>query len=92
MDAHTSSLVPRCRDIAAIVRLHPALIETPTPDNFAVAMGYRFSKENWGKITEVGSLTVHLFEMASYADAWSAIERRWEMEDYSVCTCAYPEF
>ena len=84
--------MPRCRDVAAIVRLHTALIETPTPENFAAAIGYRFSKENWAKITEVGSLTVHLFDMAAYADAWSAIERRWAMGDYSVCTCTYPEF
>ena len=87
-DAHSSGMIPRWRDMAAIVATKLALIEAPPPESLAAAQPALFSGVDWGKIS-AGALTVHFFDMITFADAWAAIERRWAAGDYSVRTRAY---
>ena len=86
-DAHSSGMIPRWRDMAAIVATKLVLIETPPPESLA-AMPALFSGVDWGKIG-AGALTAHFFDMIVFADAWAAIERRWADGDYSVRARAY---
>ena len=81
-------MVPRWRDVAAIIATKLALIEAPPPESLAAAMPATFSGVDWAKISG-GTLTVHLFDMITFANAWAAIERRWADGDYSVRTRAY---
>ena len=87
-DAHSSGMIPRWRDMAAIVATKLALIEAPPPESLAAANPALFSGVDWAKIS-AGTLTHHLFDMIVFADAWAAIERRWADGDYSVRTRAY---
>ena len=87
-DAHSSGMVPRWRDMAAIIATKLALIEAPPPESLAAANPALFSGVDWAKIS-TGTLTVHFFDMITFADAWVAIERRWADGDYSVRTRAY---
>ena len=87
-DAHSSGMIPRWRDMAAIVATKLALIEAPPPESLAVASPAIFSGVDWVKISG-GALTVHFCDMITFADAWAAIERRWADGDYSVRTRAY---
>ena len=91
-DAHSSGMIPRWRDMAAIVATKLALIETPPPESLAAAnpalFSGMFSGVDWAKIS-AGTLTMHFFDMITFADAWAAIERRWADGDYSVRTRAY---
>jgi hypothetical protein len=82
-DVHTSSTIPRWRDMAAILSTKLALIETPPPESLAT-LGPWAAAVDWAKITS-GVLTMPLFDMAVFADAWAPIERRWADGDYSVC-------
>ena len=87
-DAHSSGMIPRWRDMAAIVATKLALIEAPPPESLAAANPAQFSGVDWAKIS-AGALTMHFFDMIAFADAWAAIERRWADGDYSVRTRAY---
>ena len=87
-DAHSSGMVPRWRDMAAIIATKLALIEAPPPESLAAAFPAVFSGVDWAKIG-AGSLTVHFSGMIAFADAWAAIEQRWADGDYSVRTRAY---
>ena len=87
-DAHSSGMIPRWRDMAAIVATKLALIEAPPPESLAAAYPALFSGVDWGKILG-GALTALFFDMITFADAWAAIERRWADGDYSVRTRAY---
>jgi hypothetical protein len=82
-DAHSNGMIPRWRDMAAIVAIKLALIEAPPPESLAAANPAQFSGVDWGKIG-AGALTVHFYDMIVFADAWAAIERRWADGDYSV--------
>ena len=82
-DAHSSGMIPRWRDMAAIVATKLALIEAPPPESLAAANPALFSGVDWAKISG-GALTIHFYDMITFADAWAAIERRWAEGDYSV--------
>ena len=86
--AHSSGMVPRWRDMAAIIATKLALIEAPPPESLAMANPAAFSGVDWAKIS-AGTLTQHFIDMITFADAWAAIERRWADGDYSVRTRAY---
>jgi hypothetical protein len=81
-DAHTSGMVPRWRDMAAIITTKTALIEPPPPESLA-ALGPWAAAVDWAKIYN-NTLTLPLFDMVAFVDAWTAIERRWADGDYSV--------
>jgi hypothetical protein len=81
-DAHTSGLIPRWRDMAAIIATKLALIEAP-PVAVLAAANPAWSPVDWARISS-GTLTVFLFDMVTFADAWAAIEQRWTDGDYSV--------
>jgi hypothetical protein len=87
-DAHSSGMIPRWRDVAAIVATKLALIEAPPPESLAAAVPATFSGVDWAKIW-AGALTMPFLDMITFADAWAAIERRWAVGDYSVRTRAY---
>jgi hypothetical protein len=82
-DAHSSGMIPRWRDMAAIIATKLALIEVPPPESLAAANPAQFSGVDWAKISG-GALTYHFLDMITFADAWAAIERRWAEGDYSV--------
>ena len=82
-DAHSSGMIPRWRDMAAIIATKLALIEAPPPESLAAANPALFSGVDWAKIS-AGTLTAQLFDIITFADAWAAIERRWADGDYSV--------
>ena len=82
-DAHSSGMIPRWRDMAAIIATKLALIEAPPPESLAAANPAQFSGVDWAKIS-AGTLTYHFYDMIAFADAWAAIERRWADGDYSV--------
>ena len=88
-DAHSSGMIPRWRDMAAIIATKLALIEAPPPESLAAANPALFSSEvDWAKIS-AGTLVSHFMEMITFADAWVPIERRWADGDYSVRMRAY---
>lgn len=87
-DAYSSGMVPRWRDMAAIIRTKTALIEAPPPESLATA-NPAWSEVDWAKIG-MGALVVHLFDMVAFTDAWAAIERRWAAGDYLVMQPAIP--
>jgi hypothetical protein len=82
-DAHSSGMIPRWRDMAAIIATKLALIEAPPPESLAAAHPAQFSGVDWAKISG-GALTIHFYDMITFADAWAAIEQRWAHGDYSV--------
>ena len=81
-DAHTCGMVPRWRDMAAIITTKTALIEPPPPESLAT-LGSWAAAVDWAKIYN-NTLTYPLFDMVTFVDAWAAIERRWANGDYSV--------
>jgi hypothetical protein len=87
-EAHSSGMIPRWRDMAAIVATKLALIEAPPPESLVAANPAQFSGVDWEKIS-AGTLTHHFVDMITFADAWAAIEQRWADGDYSVRTRAY---
>jgi hypothetical protein len=86
-DAHTSGMIPRWRDMAAIISTKIALIEVPPPEKLAAVVPV-WSVVDWVKIS-AGTLTNRLIDLVTDADAWVAIERRWSDGDYSVRTQVY---
>jgi hypothetical protein len=77
-DAHSSGMVPRWRDMATIITTKIALIEAPPPESLPFS-----SAVDWAKIYK-NNLMISLLDMVAFADAWTAIERWWAIEDYSV--------
>jgi hypothetical protein len=62
-DAHSSGMVPRWRDMAAIIATKLALIEAPPPESLAAANPALFSSGvDWAKIS-AGTLTSHFFDV-----------------------------
>jgi hypothetical protein len=68
--------------MAAIIATKLALIEAP-PVAVLAAANPAWSPVDWARISS-GTLTVFLFDMVTFADAWAAIEQRWTDGDYSV--------
>ena len=78
-DAHSSGMIPRWRDMAAIIATKLALIEAPPPESLARTLPVL----DWAKIY-ANNLVGPLIDMVVFADAWVPIERRWADGDYSV--------
>jgi hypothetical protein len=75
MEAHTSCIAPRYRDVAAILSTKTALMEPPPPaylDGVFPADGV-----DWTKFS-LGTLSWHMSDLGSFAHAWAPLERRWE--------------
>jgi hypothetical protein len=75
IEAHGGCIVPRWREIAAILSTKTALMEPPPPsylDGVFPADGL-----DWTKFSG-GTLSYHMFDMAAFVYAWAPLERRWE--------------
>ena len=75
IEAHTSCIAPRFREIAAILSTKPALMENPPAsylDGTFPADGI-----DWTKFS-AGTLSYHMWDMGTFAHAWAPLERRWE--------------
>ena len=79
MDAFAGVIIPNWSAVAAIIKDHMALIETPPPDSLAKF----FPGLDWPSISS-GSLTLHLFDFVASADAWVALERKWAAGNFTV--------
>ena len=81
IEAHTSCIAPRYREIVAILSTKSALMENPPAshlDGVFPADGI-----DWTKFSS-GTLSVHMYDMAAFAHAWAPLERRWEAGGASV--------
>jgi hypothetical protein len=81
IEAHTSCIAPRYRDIAAILETKSALMENPPPSYLGgvfLAAGI-----DWTKFSG-GTLSYHMFDMGAFAHTWAPLERRWEAEGAAV--------
>jgi hypothetical protein len=77
IEAHTSCIAPRYRDVAAILATKSALIEQPPPSYLDGV--YPADGVDWTKFSS-GTLSFHMSDMAAFAHAWAPLERRWEAE------------
>jgi hypothetical protein len=75
IEAHTSSIVPRYRDVAAILSTKSALIENPPPSHLNGV--FPEGVPDWAKFGG-GSLSGNMMDMAAFTYAWAPLERRWE--------------
>ena len=75
IEAHASCIAPRYRDVTAILSTKSALIENPPPSYLDGP--YPADGVNWTKFSG-GSLSYHMFDMATFAHAWAPLEQRWE--------------
>jgi hypothetical protein len=75
IEAHTSCIAPRHRDVAAILTTKSALIELP-PVSFLDGL-YPDGVADWTKFS-AGALSWPLHDMGGFAHAWAPLERRWE--------------
>jgi hypothetical protein len=85
IEAHTSFIAPRYRDVAAILSTKSALMEPPPPsylDGLYPADGV-----DWTKFTGT-SLSTPSIDMGPFAHAWAPLERRWEAGGASNSTHA----
>ena len=73
MEAHAGCIAPRYRDVVTILSTKSALMEQPPPSYVdgvfpdGVADLTKFS---------AGSLSMHMFDMGTFAHAWAPLERR----------------
>jgi hypothetical protein len=81
IEAHTSCIAPRYREIAVILSTKSALIENP-PVSYLDGV-YPADGVDWTKLSG-GSLSHHMFDMAVFAHAWAPLERRWEAEGAAI--------
>jgi hypothetical protein len=75
IEAHTSCIAPRYRDVTTILSTKSALMEPPPPsylDGVFSADGV-----DWTKFAG-GSLSYHMCDMAAFAHVWASLERCWE--------------
>jgi hypothetical protein len=75
IEAHTSCIAPRYREVAAILATKSALMEPPPPsylDGVCPA-----GVADWTKFSQ-GTLSTTMFDMGTFAHAWAPLERRWE--------------
>jgi hypothetical protein len=75
IEAHTSCIAPRYREIAAILSTKTALMENP-PASYLDGV-YPAAGVVWTKFSQ-GTLSMPLFDMAAFAHTWAPLERRWE--------------
>jgi hypothetical protein len=81
IEAHTSCIAPRYRDIAVILSTKSALMENP-PASYLDGV-HPAGVTDWTKFS-AGSLSYHMYDMAAFAHAWAPLERRWEAEGAAV--------
>jgi hypothetical protein len=92
IDAHAGCIAPRYREIATILSTKSALMEPP-PASYVDGV-FPDGVADWTKFSS-GSLSFHMFDMGTFAHAWSPLERRWEMggapattvRSSAVCDC-----
>jgi hypothetical protein len=71
MEAHTSCIAPRWREIAAILSTKLALWPASFLDG-----AFPNGVADWTKFSS-RSLSFHMFDLAAFAHAWVPLERRW---------------
>jgi hypothetical protein len=76
IEAHTSCIAPRYRDVAAILATKSALMENPPPSYLDVI--FPADGIDWTKFSS-GTLSHHMYPMAAFAHVWASLERRWEV-------------
>ena len=82
IEAHTSCIAPRHRDVAAILTTKSALIENPPPSYLDGVFPHGVA--DWTKFSG-GSLSNYMSnDMGAFAHAWAPLERRWEVEGAAV--------
>jgi hypothetical protein len=81
VEAHTSCIAPRYREVAAILSTKSALMESPP----ASYLDGPFPADgiDWTKFSG-GTLSYHMYDMAAFTYAWAPLERRWEAEGAAV--------
>jgi hypothetical protein len=84
IEAHTSCIAPRYRDVAAILSTKSALMELP-PASYLDGI-YSADGVDWTK-SSGGTLAHHMIDMAAFARAWAPLERRWEAAGAAVAMC-----
>jgi hypothetical protein len=62
--------------MTAIIATKLALIEAPPPESLATVNPAQFSGVDGAKIS-AGALTMHFFDMTTFADAWAARTTRY---------------
>jgi hypothetical protein len=77
IEAYTSCIAPRWRDVAAILSTKSALMENP-PASFFDGV-YPANGVDWTKFSG-GTLSFHMFDMGAFVHAWAPRERRGEAE------------
>jgi hypothetical protein len=77
IEAHTSCIAPRYREVAAILSTKSALMEPP-PSSYLDA-AYPADGVDWTKFSQ-GSLSTTMVDMGAFTHAWAPLERRWEAE------------
>ena len=75
IEAHTSFIAPRYRDVAAILATKSALMEPP-PASYLDGV-FPHGVADWTKFSH-GTLSFHMYDLAAFAHAWAPLERRWE--------------
>jgi hypothetical protein len=75
IEAYTSCIVPRYREVAAILETKSALMENPPPSYLDGI--FPDGVADWTKFS-AGTLSSHMVDMAAFAHAWAPLERRWE--------------
>jgi hypothetical protein len=81
IEAHTSCIAPRYRDVATIFSTKSALMENP-PASYLDGV-YSADGIDRTKFSS-GTLSYHMFDMGAFAHAWAPLERRWEAEGAAV--------
>jgi hypothetical protein len=74
IEAHTSCIAPRYREVAAILANKSALMEQPPP---SFLDGVFPDGLDWTKFLS-GTLSYPMLDMGAFAHAWAPLERRWE--------------
>ena len=75
IEAHAGCIAPRYCEIATILSTKSALMEPPPPSFFDGV--YPDGVADWTKFS-AGSLSNHMYDMGTFAHAWTPLERRWE--------------
>jgi hypothetical protein len=87
VEAHSSGMAPRWREVAKILSTKSALMEQPPP-RFLDSV-FPGDLADWTKFS-AGSTSFHYYDMAAFAYAWAPLERRWEADDFSLMQPAQP--
>jgi hypothetical protein len=83
IEAHTSCIAPRWREVAVILSTKSALMELPPPSYLDGV--YPADGVDWTKFSG-GSLSKHIIDMGVFVHAWAPLERRWEAGGASPIT------